>query len=269
MTENLQPNTEHHEPFSPLQTGCALVMLTNMLIYFAVVLFTFNLLDPSKVDATYLSKRGFTASPEPKNEQDTAFQKISDSKYKEQQQIKTELLDASAAGWKKESSPAVSLSQIEQRKLESSLLEDPEQPKAALTESSLRTGSSAIRTAPSRLYYSSVIYHQTTLPQAYSPYRLPAVRMVMPERYGPLSVELASGIDFPMFQLPAVDPAGAYFYTPPNPVSAASRGDLKLSSSPGGAESLYTNAVKKLPELLPEKDPLSNSPPPGLPAPVF
>jgi hypothetical protein len=33
MAENLQKDLEQKEPFSPLQTGCAFVMPTNMLIY--------------------------------------------------------------------------------------------------------------------------------------------------------------------------------------------------------------------------------------------
>lgn len=44
--------------FSPLRTGCALVMLSNMLIYLAVILFVFNLLDPSQLSEDYLEERG-------------------------------------------------------------------------------------------------------------------------------------------------------------------------------------------------------------------
>ncbi len=108
-------------------------------------------------------------------------------------------------------------------------------------------------TARSR-QYSIAIYPQATLGQTYSPF-LPFVpRTVTLEKFEPLPVELAPGIDFPTFSFPAVDPAGAYLYTPPNPVPEASRGGLKLSAPPVGAESLYTNGTRKAKEPPPAKD---------------
>ncbi|MFA7257023.1 MAG: hypothetical protein WC047_05560 [Kiritimatiellales bacterium] len=246
MAENQQQNIDQQKgPFSPLQSGCAFVMLTNMLLYLAIVAFTFNLLDPSKIDASYLAKRGFTALPEPKSEQDAAFQQLSQAKREQQQQIQAEQTDTSKLGPKQEPSSAARLSQIEQRRFESSRPNVPENPKAALTESSLRTGSTSTRSAQSRLYSSIAIFPQTTLPQTYSPVRLYAPKPVSLETYETIPVEMASGIDFPTFSLPVSDPAGAYLYRPPNPIPEASRGGFKLSSPPTGAESLYTNEIQK------------------------
>ena len=190
MADNLQQNTEQKpEPFSPLQTGCAVVMLTNMLIYLGVVLFTFNLLDPSKIDATYLAKRGFTALPAPKSEQDTAFQQLSKEKRQQQQQVQNEMADASKLKPQKDNSPAVKLSEITARNLASSEPAEPEKPKAALTESSLRTGNSATRAALSRLYSVS-IYPQATMPLTYSPIGIYSPKTVVLETYGTLPVEM-------------------------------------------------------------------------------
>jgi hypothetical protein len=257
MAENLQQNPEPQtkEPFSPLQTGCAFVMLTNMLIYLGVVLFTFNLLDPSKIDAGYLAKRGFTTLPEPKSEQDTAYQKLSQEKRDQQQQVQAERIDSSKLGPKQEPSPAARLSQIEPRRLGSSLPDEGEKPKAALTESSLRSGSPSTRSVPRRLYSVS-IYPQATMPQIYSPAQIQAPRTIVLETYETLPVEIAAGINFPTFSLPVSDPAGPYLYRPPNPIPEASRGGLKLSTPPSGAESLYTNGVKKVPEPPTAKDKL-------------
>jgi hypothetical protein len=253
MTENLQPNSNEKSPFSPLQTGCAVVMLTNMMIYLGVVLFTFNLLDPSKIDASYLAKRGFTARPDPKSEQDTAFQQLSQEKRQQQQQVQTEMVDSSKLGVKKEPSTASQLSQIDPRKIASSMPDEPGKPKAALTESSINKGGTAIRTAPTRLYSIS-IYPQATVPQTYSPLWIPSPKIITIETYETLPVEMAAGINYPTFALPVPEPAGPYLYQPANPIPEASRGGLKLSSPATGAESLYTNGTWKAAETPPVKD---------------
>jgi hypothetical protein len=254
MAENQQQQTGQQKgPFSPLQSGCAFVMLTNMMIYLGVVLFTFNLLDPSKIDASYLAKRGFTARPQ-EREEDTEFRQLSEAKREEQQTAQTEIIDEAKTGTKKEPSPASRLSRLEQRKHDSSAPDEPEKPKAALTISSKRTGASATRSASSRLY-SVAIFPQASLRRTYSPYQLMAPRTVSPERYDTLPVEMAPGIDFPTFSLPVANPARVYIYTPPNPVPASSRGGLKLSAPPTGAEILYTNsATRKAETNRPSKD---------------
>lgn len=238
------------EPFSPLQTGCAFVMLTNMLIYFGVVLFTFNLLDPSEIDASYLAKRGFTARPEPKSEQDTAYQRLSQQK-REQQQVQVEQ-STDARRKLEEESPAVNLSKIEERKLSSSRPQEPERPKAALTRSTF-AGGAPPRAAPTRLYSLS-IYPQATVPSFYSPIQIAAPRMILLEKYETLPVEMAPGIDFPSFNLPEASAAGPYLYQPANPIPEAARGGLQLSAPPTGAGSLYTNIPQKAAEPPPVKD---------------
>lgn len=231
-------------------------MLTNMLIYLGVVAFTFNLLDPSNLDANYLAKRGFTARPDPERSDDKAFRQLSEEKREDRQASQTEIVDTAKLGLKQEPSPAIKLSGIEQRKLESSRPEEPEKPKAALTESPARSGRTIVRAAQSRLYSSPSIYPQAILPQLYSPFRLSVPKTVTLEAYATIPVEMAPGIDFPTFSLPSVDPAGAYLYRPPNPISEPSRGGLKLSSPPVGAETLYTNGARKAENPVPVKDKL-------------
>jgi len=252
MAEHLQKNQEQRGPFSPLQSGCAFVMLTNMLIYLAVVAFTFNLLDPSKLNANYLAKRGFTARPNPEREEDKAFRQLSEQKRQDQQTAQAEIVDSAKLGPQKGDSPAVKLSEVTARNLAVSAPDEPEKPKAALTQSP-RTGSISTRTARSR-QYSVAIYPQATLSQTYSPISLFIPRTVTLESYETLPIELAAGINFPTFSLSAADPAGAYLYSPPNPIPEASRGGLKLSSPAVGAESLYTNSAKKAKAPPPAKD---------------
>jgi hypothetical protein len=230
-------------PFSPLQTGCAFVMLTNMLIYLGVVLFTFNLLDPSNIDASYLAKRGFTARPEPKSEQDAAFLKLSQEKREEQQQVQTEMISVSKQLEKKES-PATKLSRIEQRKLATSLPEEPEKPTAARTVSATSSGSTLTR-SPSTRPHSTAIYPQAIAAQPYTLFQTPAPPTIAPEIFVTIPVELAIGISTPLFTLSSSDPAAPYLYRPANPIPNVSRGNLKLDSPSIGAESLATNTLKK------------------------
>lgn len=240
MAENLQQQQKPEKgPFSPLQSGCAVVMLSNMLIYLGVVAFTFNLLDPSKIDASYLAKRGFRARPEPEREEDKAFRRISEKKQQEQQTVRTEMFP----GRKPDPSSAVRLSELEQRKLGSSRPEEPEKPTAALTQSPQYGSRTTTRTASSRLFSLSV-FPQASLSRAYSPYRLPEPKTIVPEPYLTIPVEMAPGISFPAFSLPsATDSTEAYLYRPPDPVPAASRGGLRLTSPPVGARPLTTNSI--------------------------
>ena len=238
MAENLQQNAEQKGPFSPLQTGCAFVMLTNMLIYLGVVLFTFNLLDPSKIDASYLAKRGFTARPEPKSEQDAAFQKIVRNK-REQQQIQDDMLNVSRTGIKKEPSPAVRLSKLEQRKSLKSRPEEPENPIAALTRSRLLIN----KPIHSRLYSASIYPYNAVF--NYSPINLYTPKPLVLENYETLAVEMADSIRFPEFHTPSFNRPGPFIYTPPDPMPRTSPRGFNLSAPAVGAESLYTNGIQK------------------------
>lgn len=250
MAENLQQNIEQKGPFSPLQSGCAFVMLSNMLIYLGVVAFTFNLLDPSKLDASYLAKRGFTARPAPEREEDKAFRQMSEEKREEQQLIQTSLFP----GREQEPSSAARLSEIGERKLDSSRPQEPEKPKAALTQNQQRGSKAALKTASTRLFSLS-IFPQSTLGQPYSVYQLPAPRPVVLETYQTIPVEIAPGINFPAFSLPSADSA-LYLYRPPNPVPEASRGGFRISSPPVGAQPLNTNSTPEAGKQPPAKDPL-------------
>jgi hypothetical protein len=244
MAENLQQSTEQQGPFSPLQTGCAFVMLTNMLIYLTVVAFTFNLLDPSKIDAGYLAKRGFTSLPEPKSEQDNVFQKIVRRKQ-QQRQVQDDPLITAQTVIKNESSPAFGLSKLEQRKLASSRPREQDLPDASLTKSWLRTGNPV----HSRLYLVLIYPHNTLL--NYSLINIYTPKPLVPENYELLSVEPAFGIRFPEFRPPSFDQPGPYLYTPPDPMSGTSRSGFKLSAPPVGAESFYTNETSKAKEPPP------------------
>lgn len=254
MAKNLQQNKEQKGPFSPLQSGCAFVMLSNMLLYLIVVAFTFNLLDPSKINADYLAKRGLTARPTPEREEDKTFRRLSAEKRQEQQKAQAEIIESSRLGIKEEASLAAKLSEVGVRPLASSQPDEPEKPKAALTQSPQNSGKTTVRTASSRLFSLSV-FPQVTLPQTYSPYRPLAARTIIPEKYETMPVELAPGIDFPTFSLPMADPAGAYLYTPPNPIPEASRGGLKLSSPPVGANPPDTNGTENTKEPQPAGQP--------------
>jgi hypothetical protein len=231
-------------------------MLTNMLIYMGVVLFTFNLLDPSNLDASYLAKRGFTARPDPERSDDKAFRQLSEEKRKDQEAVQAEILDTAKLGLKTEPSPAIRLSEIQQRNLGVSRPEEPETPKAALTESPMRSGSTIIRAAQSRLYSSPAIYPQATLPRSYSPLFIPPSKVISLETYSTIPIEMASGIDFPMFSLPSFNPLGAYLYRPPTPVPENARGSLKLNSPPVGAIPADTNSLRKAKNPKPAKDKL-------------
>jgi hypothetical protein len=266
MAQRVQQNQEQKGPFSPLQSGCAFVMLANMLIYLAVVVFVFNLLDPSELNLSYIAKRGFTAKPTEEREEDKAFRQMSEQKSKEQKKG----VDFSAPEPEQEAAPATKLSVAKPRELASSRPEEPSKPKSSLTQgstggggvaarttqrSSIRTGNISIRTAQPRLY-SVAMYPQATLPQPYSPIGILIPRPLVPELYETLPVQLAPGLEIPMFGMPTIDNAGAYLYFPRNPVSDPIRGERKINSPPVGSESLYTNKVDKIETPRPAKDTL-------------
>ncbi len=265
MAQKVQQNQEQHGPFSPLQSGCAFVMLANMLIYLAVVVFVFNLLDPSELNLSYIAKRGFTAQPTEEREEDKAFRQMSEQKSKEQKKG----IDFSAPEPEQEASPASALSAAKPRELASSRPEEPSKPKSSLSQSpggggvaartaqrsSIRTGSISLRAAQPRLY-SVAMYPQATLPQPYSPIGILIPRPLIPELYETLPVQLAPGLEIPMFGLPTIDNVGVYLYFPRNPVPDVIRGERKISAPPAGAESSRTNEVNKTKTPRPAKDKL-------------
>lgn len=82
MNAAKEQNNKKRDPFSPLQTGCAFVMLTNLIIYLAVVAFVFNILDPSKLTAEYLLQRGSTMPDEKESEKDKAYRDLEQQRQK-------------------------------------------------------------------------------------------------------------------------------------------------------------------------------------------
>jgi hypothetical protein len=266
MAQKVQQNQEQQGPFSPLQSGCAFVMLANMLIYLAVVVFVFNLLDPSELNLSYIAKRGFTAPPAEEREEDKTFRQMAEQKSKEQKKG----VDISTPETKQADSSATKLSVAKPRELASSRPEEPAKPKSSLAQSSTagggtaartaqrsatRTGSISIRTAQPRLY-SVAMYPQATLPQPYSPISILTPQPLVPELYETLPVQLAPGLDIPMFGLPIIDDAGVYLYFPRNPVPDGIRGERKITAPPVGAESSRTNEVNKTKIPRPAKDTL-------------
>ncbi len=274
MAENQQQQKlDPKSPFSPLQSGCAFVMLANMVIYLGVVGFTLNLLDPSSLSVSYIAKRGFATPTEPEREEDLAFRQLTEKRKREQQETQAQdIRAASSLDQKKENSSAVKLSDLSARPLTSSRPEELEKPTASLTKgsvgvgglslqrgsqtrSSSGTGSASSRSAQSRVYSVS-IFPQASLYQTYSLYRLPVIRTITPERYDPLQVEMAPSLDYPTFSLEMVEPSGAYIYTPPNPVNDPAQGGLRLSSPAVGAKSIYTNSTRKVKKTPAIKDKL-------------
>ena len=214
-----------------MQTGCAFVMLTNMLIYLAVVAFTLNLLDASKIDASYLAQRGFTIRTEPEREEDrTVRQRQTELPRPQPQQVLSPV-----TAIRKEPSAAEKLSTLPSRDLASSRPDESGRPQAALVPGPRMTGRATARTAGSRLYGSRAFAFGSP-GQTYSPLGLQVGGIIAPERYDTLPVELASGFDIPRFSLPSINPAAAYLYRPSDPIPQGVRGSPRFSTPAIGAE---------------------------------
>lgn len=248
MTLHPHQTPDPQGPFSPIQTGCALVMLANMLIYFCVVAFTFNLLDPSGMDSGYLAGRGFKSKPEPEGPPKAEARpllKANAAQSERPESAKTrQNQPASPAGW---------LSRIEQRWHPPARPDDPAPQKAALTESS-RAGGAALPPAPGRRR-TLALYPQATVSLPYSPYLPAAPRLIALEHYTSQPVALAPGLDFPAFSLPTANSAAAYLYRPPEPVAETARGGRRLSAPLTGASPLGTNRIKTPAETPPANRP--------------
>ncbi|QHI68452.1 hypothetical protein [Tichowtungia aerotolerans] len=227
---------EKKNQFSPLQTGCAFVMLTNMLIYLAVVAFVFNLLDPSKLDSSYLTKREFTAKEE--SEKDKEYRALTRKKKKETRQVQEERLTTSSRPYKQESSSASKLSELSDRNLASSV---PRQnpPSAALTHSR-PGGYGSSKSIPARRYL-FLIYPRIKVTQSHSFPKMPGTKTITPENYDTVAVELAPKIDYPIFRIPSAKSLNSPVYSPPNPISPPFRGAHKINSPSRGAEAIPTN----------------------------
>ncbi len=244
MADQPQQHKEEQSPFSPLQTGCAVVMLTNMLIYFAVVAFVFNLLDPSKLDASYLARRGFTARPEPESEQDRSFRRIAEERREQQAQVQETIFESSRSGDTDQGSIAADLSELPDRPQPAYLPGVRALPSAKLTRGGNVSRGRAGRSS-GRLY-SDHLFRRISLPSPYEPLQVFVPRPQNPAaRYRITPVELANAINFPGFKLPEAEQSGAYLYTPASPLIEPVRGGIRVSPPPAGAVTHYTNYLRE------------------------
>ncbi|MGE4489115.1 MAG: hypothetical protein AB7E95_06195 [Kiritimatiellales bacterium] len=238
MSDTPNQKNEPQSPFSPLQSGCAVVMLTNMLIYLGVVAFVFNLLDPSKIDENYLAKRGFTTSRQIReSDEDREFRQISEARREEHLNIQAGTAGEARPEVLQEDSPAVKMSRLQKTRLASSKPDEPAPPKAAITPS---TYGGETRPAKSRLY-SVYLFPRASVRQAYSPYSLPLPQILEPETYPGFSFQIPPSIDFPTFAIPSANPAQAYIYKPSSPLPEITGGGPRLTAPAVGAESTQTN----------------------------
>ena len=190
------PPKENRGLFSMLRPGCAMIMMANMLLYLAIIAFVFNILDPSKINAAYLSQRisssgQATATQNRKNKSAPGFvlkttRPTQDTKIPRSSYPTRSLEETKAYG-----TPS--------RDLPSDRLFSVSTPKAALTKSS----SSSRRAVKIGSHYRS-IYQRPTTSFARSPYRNSVDHAINPPVYPLIPVELAPGIDVPRFRAPTV-----------------------------------------------------------------
>lgn len=227
-------------PFSPLQTGCAFVMLTNMLLYLCVIAFVFNLLDPSKLDPNYLAKRGFTT---PKNEspEDRAFRKMAEKMKEEQRQIQEESMDLSVESHNIKPSPAEQLSKLNTRARTTNWKQKQSLPLATLTQNF--TGGTRETSAIAKSRQSiTPTFPRAVFRNSYPSYTLPSARPIAAERYDAIAVELVPGITFPLFTIPVPGPNNNLTYTP----SDAPPHGLKINAPSEATEAHQTNELENV-----------------------
>lgn len=229
-------------PFSPLQTGCAVVMLSNMLIYLGVVAFVFNLLDPSRLDASYIARRGFASREEREDPEDTSFRRIAEERREDQLRVQREIADTSRRAGMESPSKAGELSELRARTHASSMPEQPELPSAALTLSASRRSGTY---AGMRGRYSTAIFSQNALGGFSSPFRLYTLRLIAPEQYQTLPVQIAQQIRFPTFGLPEKELQDIVLYDIPDPIPDPIHGEPRFTAPSRGAEMYYTNYLRQ------------------------
>ena len=233
------------DPFSPLQTGCAFVMLTNMIIYLAVVAFVFNMLDPSKLKSSYLTQRGFVVREE-ESEEDKEFRNLTQKKKREQQKFQQQQQTDAALGSEQFPSPALELSRrSDQPRITDEILQKGT-PHAALTPSRPK-GYGGAKTAKSRQHLIST-YPQATVRRSYSTLSTQEGRTIPPQHYDTVSIELAPGIEYPMFRIPPVRSAGESIYSPPNPVPNPVPDGPRVRVPALSPDAVQTNRTEKVEE---------------------
>ncbi|MBL7017127.1 MAG: hypothetical protein ISR84_06175 [Kiritimatiellales bacterium] len=181
----VEPQTEKKGPFSPLQTGCAFLMLTNMLIYLGVIAFIFNLLDPSKLNPDYLAKRGFITQDQD-SPGDQKFRQLTEAKEKEQQAFVDSIISEAAQSKAQEISVAKELSKHKKRSLAVSRPKQEKPPSAGQT--------------PEPFFKKLGEIHpvKTGVP---SPYRVPRTKTYVPYRIPASVPPVKEGYDLPNLKL--------------------------------------------------------------------
>ena len=175
-------------------------MLTNMLLYLVVIAFVFNLLDPSKLDPSYLLKRGFT-TPKNESDQDRAFRKITEAKKQEQKDLQKQSRNLSVDSFNQKALSDGQLSKISGRTLSSSWEYEKSYPSATLTKNFVLGNYEAAGKAKSR--QSTIRLPQARLKSRISlpSYSFPSKNLSM-EKYDTITVELAPGVSVPLSTIP-------------------------------------------------------------------
>ena len=193
----VEQQTEKKGPFSPLQTGCAFLMLTNMLIYLGVIAFVFNMLDPAKLDADYLAKRGFTTkSRELESPEDQEFRHLKKEKEKEQQEFIDSIISEAAQSQARETSAAAELSEHDKRPMAVSQPNEETPPSAAETPEPFFDKLGRIRAAKSQLSHP---YREPEITlDAYIPYAPPALLPRVQQGYDLPNFRLSNKLGYPV-----------------------------------------------------------------------
>lgn len=252
MTEE---NKTKKNPFSPLQTGCAFVMLTNMLIYLCVVAFIFNLLDPSKLDPNYLVKRGFTTQ-KTESPQDQAFRKLVEEKKEEQRQVQSESMDLSVSSLELEPSSADQLSKISVRQPIRNWQYLENKPTAKLTHNFTTSFYETSTQAKSRQNLMSS-FPRAKLSKAYELHTPRTPKTIAPELYDVIAIELVPGVSIPLITIAVQNDTQTN--STPRASSTSSHSTPKLIAPSTQSKPLQTNGIKidqTIERIEPPKDTL-------------
>jgi hypothetical protein len=244
--QNKTQQKEPQSPFSPLQSGCAFVMLANMLLYLVVVAFVFNLLDPSRLDATYRARRGFTAPAEPEAQEDRVFRQQAEERREAGLKTQAQTIAGMRAGTQPSASRTAGLSQGPARSPVSGAPAAPERPQAALTEGTIRGGIRRVYNPKMRQYDLSMFPRYAQ--QRYDVFSSidQTAQTIRPETYSPIPVQIAPGLPFPFVSLPVFGDGSYVLYTPSKSLPGPVRGGRPLVTSPAvGASTYYTNYLRE------------------------
>ena len=189
-------------PFTLMQTGCAFLMLTNMLIYLGVVAFVFNMLDPGKLDPDYLAKRGFT-TPDKVLEapEDQAFRRLTAKKKKEQQEFYDGIVREAAESRANKLSTVEEFSEHTPRPMASSRPNEGNPPSALQAPKTFFPKLNKVRAART-LGYPPRLAPRITVEDSYVPYSPPAMPPRVRYGYRLPDFNLHAGFGYPVFSIP-------------------------------------------------------------------